>query len=143
MGGLIGVKDENAPYILKVKANCISFEGFYTYGGLNGRDLEALAVGLYEGLDEDWLRYRLGTMSYIGECLDDLLVHVRHLPAAVVSVCGLLDGGVAQHSAKDQPASAESDCPRCVLRCIVEGACQGRAFIEVKSVVYAGSQRPG
>ncbi len=72
MGGLIGVKDENAPYILKVKANCISFEGFYTYGGLNGRDLEALAVGLYEGLDEDWLRYRLGTMSYIGECLDEL-----------------------------------------------------------------------
>lgn len=72
MGGLIGVKDAEAPYILKIKANCISFEGFYTYGGLNGRDLEALAVGLYEGLDEDWLRYRIGTMNYIGDCLDDL-----------------------------------------------------------------------
>lgn len=71
MGGLIGVKDENAPYILKIKANCISFEGFYTYGGLNGRDLEALAVGLREGLDEHWLRYRIGTMEYIGERLDE------------------------------------------------------------------------
>lgn len=71
MGGLIGVKDENAPYILKIKANCISFEGFYTYGGLNGRDLEALAVGLYEGLDENWLRYRIGTMEYFGERLDE------------------------------------------------------------------------
>lgn len=72
MGGLIGVKDANAPYILKIKANCISFEGFYTYGGLNGRDLEALAVGLYEGLDENWLRYRIGTMEYFGGCLDQL-----------------------------------------------------------------------
>jgi len=72
MGGLIGVKDADAPYILKIKANCISFEGFYTYGGLNGRDMDALAVGLYEGMNEDWLRYRLGTMSYIGECLDEL-----------------------------------------------------------------------
>ena len=72
MGGLIGVKDANAPYILKVKANCISFEGFYTYGGLNGRDLEALAVGLYEGMDEHWLRYRLGSMDYFGACLDEL-----------------------------------------------------------------------
>ncbi len=72
MGGLIGVKDANAPYILKIKANCISNEGFYTYGGLNGRDLEALATGLNEGLDESWLRYRLGTMEYIGACLDEL-----------------------------------------------------------------------
>ena len=72
MGGCIGVKDGDSPLILKIKANCISFEGFYTYGGLNGRDLECLAVGLYEGLDEDWLTYRLGTMSYIGECLDEL-----------------------------------------------------------------------
>ena len=71
MGGLIGVKDEEAPYILKIKANCISFEGFYTYGGLNGRDLDAMAVGLYEGMDENWLRYRLATMEYFGERLDE------------------------------------------------------------------------
>lgn len=72
MGGLIGVKNENAPFILKIKANCICYEGFITYGGLNGRDLETIAVGLYEGMDENWLRYRIGTMEYIGECLDEL-----------------------------------------------------------------------
>jgi tryptophanase len=72
MGGLIGIKDADSQLIPAVKAGCISFEGFYTYGGLNGRDLECLAIGLYEGLDEDYLRYRLGTMAYIGEKLDEL-----------------------------------------------------------------------
>ncbi|MGL5512111.1 MAG: tryptophanase, partial [Sporomusa sp.] len=51
MGGLIGVKDAHSPLILPIKARCISFEGFTTYGGLSGRDLEALALGLYEGLN--------------------------------------------------------------------------------------------
>lgn len=72
MGGLIGIKDPDSPLILKVKANCISFEGFYTYGGLNGRDLECMAVGMREGMEEDYLRYRIGTMEYIGGCLDEL-----------------------------------------------------------------------
>lgn len=71
MGGMIGIKDGDSPYILGVKANCISFEGFTSYGGLNGRDLEALAVGLYEGIDEDYLRYRIGQMEYIASRLDD------------------------------------------------------------------------
>ena len=72
MGGIIGIKDKDSPLILKVRANCISFEGFYTYGGLNGRDLDCIAVGLQEGLEEDYLRYRIGTMEYIGACLDEL-----------------------------------------------------------------------
>lgn len=71
MGGCIGVKDPESDLILKIKANCISYEGFYTYGGLNGRDLEALAVGLYEGIDEDYLRYRIGQMEYLASRLDD------------------------------------------------------------------------
>ena len=71
MGGLIGIKDGNSPLILKIKANCISYEGFYTYGGLAGRDLEALAVGLYEGIDESYLRYRIGQLEYLASRLDD------------------------------------------------------------------------
>lgn len=73
MGGLIGIKDKNKneELIMKIKANCISFEGFITYGGLAGRDLEALAIGLHEGLDEDYLRYRIGQMEYLASRLDD------------------------------------------------------------------------
>ncbi|NLN14514.1 MAG: tryptophanase [Tissierellia bacterium] len=70
MGGLVGIKEDEELY-QKVKGNTISFEGFTTYGGLSGRDLEALAVGLYEGLDEDYLRYRIGQLEYIAAKLDE------------------------------------------------------------------------
>lgn len=71
MGGLVGVKDEKSGIILPIKGNCISYEGFYTYGGLAGRDLEALAIGLYEGIEESYLRYRVGQMEYLAALLDD------------------------------------------------------------------------
>lgn len=71
MGGMIGIKDPESPLILKIKANCISYEGFFTYGGLAGRDLEALSIGLYEGIDENYLRYRIGQMEYLAARLDE------------------------------------------------------------------------
>ncbi|KYH28095.1 MULTISPECIES: tryptophanase [Clostridium] len=70
MGGLIGIKDNEELY-QKIKGNCISYEGFITYGGLSGRDLEAVAIGLYEGQDEDYLRYRIGQLEYLASKLDD------------------------------------------------------------------------
>lgn len=70
MGGLIGVKNNPDLYEI-VKARTIPYEGFVSYGGLSGRDIEAMAIGLQEGTDFDYLKYRIGQMEYLAEKLDE------------------------------------------------------------------------
>ncbi len=69
IGGFIALRDSKlydklAPYV-------ILFEGFLTYGGMSGRDIECIAQGLYDGIDEDYLKYRINQTKYLGKSLQD------------------------------------------------------------------------
>ena len=67
IGGVLLIRDD----ALARRANelLILTEGFITYGGLSGRDLEAMAQGFIEVLDEDYLQYRIRSIAYLGEHL--------------------------------------------------------------------------
>ncbi len=74
IGGWLALNDDAMAET--ARAHLIRTEGFPTYGGMAGRDLEALAQGLSEIVDEDYLRYRIRTNAYVVERLDALGVPV-------------------------------------------------------------------
>ena len=114
IGGFIASRD--AALIDELRSRLILIEGFPTYGGLAGRDLEAVARGLREALDEDYLRFRVGQVAEFGDRLHRmgipmirptgghavyvdaraLLPHIpqSQFPAQALSVAMFIEGGV-------------------------------------------------
>lgn len=74
IGGFVACRD--AELANAIKKRLILVEGFPTYGGMAGRDLEALSIGLREVVDEDYLRFRIGQVAFLGQALLDLGVEV-------------------------------------------------------------------
>jgi len=67
IGGYLATRD---PELFQKACNlCVVYEGLHTYGGMAGRDMEAMAQGIRESLQEDYLHSRVGQVEYLGEAL--------------------------------------------------------------------------
>ncbi len=67
IGGFLAMNDEQ--FYTRAKAMVVEFEGLHTYGGMAGRDMEAVARGIYEAVEEAHLRHRIDQTRYLGEQL--------------------------------------------------------------------------
>ncbi len=68
IGGWIGLND--ADLAAQARNLCVVYEGLHTYGGLAGRDMEAIAVGIEESIDDDHIRTRILQVRELGERLE-------------------------------------------------------------------------
>jgi len=78
MGGFLAVNNDELAQ--KARNILVVTEGFPTYGGLAGHDLQAFALGLDEVLEEDYLKYRIRSIAYLGEHLTELGVPIFQPP---------------------------------------------------------------
>ena len=134
IGGFLAMNDDELAQ--KAKNLLILTEGFPTYGGLAGYDLEALAVGFEEALDESYLRYRIRSVTYLGE----------KLTAAGVPIVQPPGGHAVYLDAKAMlPHIPQSEYPAWALSLVLylEG---GVRSVEIGSVMFGrqpdGSEKP-
>lgn len=74
MGGFIAIR--NLALYRALAPQAILYEGFLNYGGMSGRDMETVATGLYEGIEEAYLSHRIGQTRYLGEALHKIGIPV-------------------------------------------------------------------
>jgi|SRR5699024_6233548 len=114
IGGFLAVNDEELFH--KAQNMVVIYEGLHTYGGMAGRDMEALSIGISESVQEDHIRARVGQVEYLGKKLIEAKIPVVHpvgghgvflnakkflpqlsqdeLPAQTVAAELYIDGGV-------------------------------------------------
>ena len=134
IGGFLALNDDELAQ--KCRNLLVLTEGFPTYGGLAGYDLEAIAVGLREALDEDYLRYRIRSVEYLGRIL-------THEGVPIVRPTG---GHAIYIDAKAMlPHIPQEEFPAWALSLVlyVEG---GVRSVEIGSVMFGrqpdGSEKP-
>jgi tryptophanase len=127
MGGLLGLRDPSLAE--KVRVNLILTEGFVTYGGLAGRDLEAMAQGLREVLDEHYLEYRFAAARYLARELEE---HGFPVVRPVAAHAVYLDAGAAL------PHLAPEDLPGQSLACALYLA-GGVRTCEIGSLMFGAA----
>ncbi len=134
IGGFLALNDDS--FAQRCRNNLILTEGFVTYGGLAGYDLEAIAVGLREALHSDYLRYRIRSIEYLSEKLAKAGVPMVQPP-----------GGHALYldARAMLPHIPSSQYPAWALSCALylEGGVRG---VEIGSVMFGqqpdGSEKP-
>ena len=129
IGGVLLIRDEELAR--RADALLILTEGFVTYGGLAGRDLEAMAQGFEEVVDEDYLTYRIRSTEYLGEKLIEIGFPIVEPPGGHAIYVDA--GRLLPHIPPDQ-------FPGQALVCALyrEG---GIRAVEVGSVMFGGKGR--
>jgi tyrosine phenol-lyase len=76
IGGWVAMRDETL--FESLRNLVVLFEGLHTYGGLAGRDMEAMAIGIGESMEDDYVRARIGQVRYLGDLLTDWDIPIVH-----------------------------------------------------------------